>query len=81
MTQESLSNSASEEISEAEFNQLFSQFLADIPKNDLDEMSALKELLLAPEQNKLSQLQERLDNHDKFANEVSQVLPEAVDGR
>lgn len=78
MSQDSAQSSAFEDVSEAEFNQLFNQFLADIPKNESDEMSALKDLLLAPEQKKLHQLQDRLDDHEKLASEISEVLPEAV---
>lgn len=42
-----------------------------------DELSELRDLLLAPEQVRLSDLQERLDNPARFANDVSRVLPAA----
>ncbi len=41
-------------------------------------MAELRNLLLAPEQLQLRELQERLDNPSLLANDVSNVLPEAI---
>ncbi|MBH0192480.1 MAG: OmpA family protein, partial [Nitrospira sp.] len=49
--------------------------LATARPEDLDE---LRSLLLAPEQNRLERLQERLDNPTLHANDVSRVLPDAI---
>jgi OOP family OmpA-OmpF porin len=43
-----------------------------------DELAELRGLLLAPEQIKLSDLQERLDNPARYADDVSRALPRAV---
>ena len=43
-----------------------------------DAFTELRKLLLGPEQAQLHKLQERLDNPDLHANDVSQVLPEAI---
>ncbi|HSB08354.1 MAG TPA: OmpA family protein [Blastocatellia bacterium] len=43
-----------------------------------DELSTLRDLLLAPEQIQLSDLKERLDDPVRYANDVSRVLPSAV---
>ena len=43
-----------------------------------DELSELRDLLLAPEQTQLSDLQERINNPVRYANDVSRVLPSAV---
>ena len=43
-----------------------------------DELSELRDLLLAPEQTQLSDLQERINNPARYAHDVSQVLPNAV---
>jgi len=42
-----------------------------------DELAELRDLLLAPEQVQLGELQERLDSPARFANDVSRVLPSA----
>jgi outer membrane protein OmpA-like peptidoglycan-associated protein len=42
-----------------------------------DELAELRGLLLAPEQTQLSDLQERLDNPARYAEDVSRVLPDA----
>lgn len=43
-----------------------------------DELSELRDLLLAPEQTQLSDLQERIDNPVRYAHDVSRVLHNAV---
>jgi outer membrane protein OmpA-like peptidoglycan-associated protein len=43
-----------------------------------DELSELRDLLLAPEQTQLSNLQERIDNPVRYAADVSRVLHNAV---
>ena len=43
-----------------------------------DELSELRDLLLAPEQTQLSDLQERINNPVRYAHDVSRVLPNAV---
>jgi OOP family OmpA-OmpF porin len=43
-----------------------------------DELSELRGLLLAPEQIQLSDLQERLDNPARYAEDVSRILPDAL---
>src|ERR1041385_4593488 len=43
-----------------------------------DELSELRDLLLAPEQTQLSDLQERIDNPVRYAADVSRVLHNAV---
>jgi OOP family OmpA-OmpF porin len=43
-----------------------------------DELSELRDLLLAPEQTQLNDLQERIDNPVRYAHDVSRVLPNAV---
>jgi OOP family OmpA-OmpF porin len=43
-----------------------------------DELSELRGLLLAPEQTQLGNLQERLDNPARYAEDVSRVLPDAL---
>ncbi|HXG63686.1 MAG TPA: OmpA family protein [Blastocatellia bacterium] len=45
------------------------------PTNGLDE---LRGLLLAPEQERLAHLQERLDDPRQYAEDVSRVLPDAI---
>jgi outer membrane protein OmpA-like peptidoglycan-associated protein len=43
-----------------------------------DELSELRDLLLAPEKTQLSDLQERIDNPVRYAHDVSRVLPNAI---
>jgi outer membrane protein OmpA-like peptidoglycan-associated protein len=43
-----------------------------------DELSELRGLLLAPEQTQLSNLQDRLDNPIRYAQEMSRALPDAL---
>ena len=50
----------------------------DNGESSTDELSTLRDLLLAPEQIQLSDLQERLDNPVRHAEDVSRVLPNAV---
>ncbi len=46
-----------------------------LPENDLEE---LRSLILAPEQEKLKQLELRLDTPDQRIDDISTVLPEAI---
>lgn len=51
---------------------------ADNSSDPTDDLSELRGLLLAPEQIQLSNLQERLDNPVRHADDVSRVLPSAL---
>lgn len=46
--------------------------------NGHDEMGELRSLLLGPEQSQLAKLRARLDDPQRFAEEISKVLPDAV---
>ncbi len=50
----------------------------EIPTRKTDDFSALRRLLLAPEQGQLNRLRERLENFSLRPQEVSQVLPDAI---
>lgn len=50
----------------------------DFPARKPDDFSALRRLLLAPEQVQLDRLQERLENFSLRPQEVSHVLPDAI---
>jgi OOP family OmpA-OmpF porin len=50
----------------------------DNGESSSDELSTLRDLLLAPEQTQLTDLQERLDNPVRYAEDVSRILPNAV---
>lgn len=59
-------------------------FTREVPENNLnhnaggDELSALRDLLLSPEQNQLGELRQRLDDPKRYAEDVSRVLPESI---
>lgn len=46
--------------------------------SELDAIAELRKLLISPEQEKLAQLQERLDDPQIYAEDISRVLPEAI---
>ncbi|MGH9426203.1 MAG: OmpA family protein, partial [Terriglobia bacterium] len=46
--------------------------------NGHDELGELRSLLLGPEQSQLAKLRARLDNPQRFAEEISTILPDAV---
>jgi len=48
------------------------------PAPDQDGMAELRSLLIGPEQTQLHQLQERLDNPERYARDISRVLPDAI---
>ncbi|MGD9850466.1 MAG: hypothetical protein AB7T38_04280 [Nitrospirales bacterium] len=50
----------------------------EFPTRKTDDFSALRQLLLAPEQVQLDRLRERLENFSLRPQEVSQVLPDAI---
>lgn len=47
-------------------------------KDDAGEFAALRDLIVGPEQEKLSDLQDRLDSRERRTRDVSEVLPEAA---
>ncbi|MDR4495992.1 MAG: hypothetical protein AB7P17_08485 [Nitrospirales bacterium] len=51
---------------------------AEFPTRKTDDFSALRRLLLAPEQVQLDRLRERLENFSLQPQEVSHVLPDAI---
>ena len=59
-------------------------FTREVPENNLnhngdsDELSALRDLLLSPEQNQLGELRQRLDDPKRYAEDVGRVLPESI---
>ena len=46
--------------------------------NGHDELSELRSLLIGPEQSQLAKLRARLDNPQRFAEEISTLLPDAI---
>ncbi len=64
-------------------NDSFSEFIPDSKTEELsnsipDDYSALRGLLVGPEQSRLESLEERLDNPDVRARELAAALPQAV---
>ncbi|MBC2695531.1 MAG: OmpA family protein [Desulfobacteraceae bacterium] len=51
-----------------------------LPKDDTpdDQLAEIRSLIIGPNQAQLGKLQERLDNPELFARDISRVLPEAV---
>ena len=65
-------------MSNSESSDMRNKTMADPELRSDDSLKRLREMLLGPFQVQLDQLQERLDNPELHAKEVSRVLPEAI---
>jgi OOP family OmpA-OmpF porin len=65
-------------MSNSESSDMRNKAVADRELRSDDSLKRLREMLLEPFQVQLDQLQERLDNPEVHAKEVSRVLPEAI---